>query len=125
MSNLQLGTRLTVVACECFNTLSGCVCVCVCLEILVSPADPMSVLRQQRATCYTTQDSPSSFMGINFKAPRIAVKWRVSDTGDQTEKVLAASDGSVMANERGNDIHSRLCIFSMMCHHAKGIADVS
>lgn len=39
MSNLQLGTRLTVVACECFNRLS----VCVCLEILVSPADPISL----------------------------------------------------------------------------------
>lgn len=41
MSNLQLGTRFTVVACECFNRLS--VCLCVCLDILVSPADPISV----------------------------------------------------------------------------------
>lgn len=62
-------------------------------------------------------------MGITIKAPRITVKYRVSDIGEQTENMLSASDESVMANETGNDIHSRLCIFSMVCHHTKGIAD--
>lgn len=101
-------------------------CLCVCLEILVSPADPnqlQSVHRQRRATRYATQDSLSSFMGITIKAPRITVKYRVSDTGEQTENMLSASDESVMANETGNDIHSRLCIFSVVCHHTKGIVD--
>lgn len=64
-------------------------------------------------------------MGISFKAPRTAVKQRGSDTGEQTENMLTASDKSLMANERGNDIHSSLRIFSMVRLHTKGIADAS
>lgn len=30
-----------------------------------------------------------------------------------------------MVNKRGNDIHSRLSILSVMCHNLKDIADVS
>lgn len=39
--------------------------------------------------------------------------------------MLAASDESIMVNKRGNDIHSRLSILSVMCHNLKDIADVS